>query len=113
MPVAAIATCRHSILAKLCKLGTSFDSRPMINIVSPRLAALFLRPRASGDLPHVNVSQTLALKQRLGCKPFAYFLHRFRKAHAQGLHGSFLCVACFRVLKRSRKLLIEIALDEA
>ena len=38
----------------------------------------------SGDVPSVNVSQTLELKKRLGCKPFAYFLHRFRKAAGFG-----------------------------
>ena len=34
-----------------------------------------------GNTPNVDVSKTIELKKRLGCKPFVYFLHRFRKAH--------------------------------
>lgn len=33
-----------------------------------------------GNTPNVDVSKTMELKKRLGCKPFVYFLHRFRKA---------------------------------
>ena len=33
-----------------------------------------------GQTPNVDVTKTLELKKRLECKPFVYFLHRFRKA---------------------------------
>jgi len=31
-----------------------------------------------------DVSNVIPLKQKLGCKPYAYFLHRFRKVYKQG-----------------------------
>ena len=37
-----------------------------------------------GNTPNVDVSKTIELKKRLGCKPFVYFLHRFRKAQLRG-----------------------------
>eukprot|EP00439_Symbiodinium_sp_Y106_P034416 s3978_g4.t1 len=64
----------------------------------------FLPKFRSGDLPHVNVSQTLALKQRLGCKPFAYFLHRFRKIY---LDSGMLPELVFRIRSRSTGLCLQ------
>ncbi|CAK9058214.1 unnamed protein product [Durusdinium trenchii] len=43
----------------------------------------FLPKFRGGNEPHVDVSKTMELKKRLGCKPFAYFLHRFRKVYLQ------------------------------
>ncbi|CAE7345228.1 gly-6 [Symbiodinium natans] len=60
-----------------------------------------LRP---GDVPNVNVSQTLALKQRLGCKPFAYFLHRFRKIY---LNSGMLPERVFRIRSRGTGLCLQ------
>ncbi len=41
---------------------------------------LCFHERRPGNTPNVDVSKTIELKKRLGCKPFVYFLHRFRKA---------------------------------
>lgn len=49
----------------------------------------FMPKFRGGDTPKVDVSKTFQLQKRLGCKPFAHFLHRFRKALAR--HG-----ACYR-----------------
>lgn len=35
----------------------------------------------NGVSPTINVSETLDRKHRLGCKPFVYYLHRFRKIY--------------------------------
>mmetsp|Transcript_170452 Transcript_170452/g.546579 ORF Transcript_170452/g.546579 Transcript_170452/m.546579 type:complete len:694 (-) Transcript_170452:54-2135(-) len=34
--------------------------------------------------PHLNVSDGLEMRERLQCKPFAYFLHRFRRVYIDG-----------------------------
>lgn len=43
----------------------------------------FLPKFRGGNTPNVDVSKTIELKKRLGCKPFVYFLHRFRKIYLQ------------------------------
>mmetsp|Transcript_32190 Transcript_32190/g.75581 ORF Transcript_32190/g.75581 Transcript_32190/m.75581 type:complete len:616 (+) Transcript_32190:153-2000(+) len=42
------------------------------------------RSQGSRALQGVNVAETLQKRRELGCKPFAYFLHRFRKIYVEG-----------------------------
>lgn len=59
------------------------DSRVGDNLA--RVAAAWMgefgKKYRAGIPAGINVSQTLAVKQRLGCKPYVYYLHRFRKIY--------------------------------
>ncbi|CAJ1336327.1 unnamed protein product [Effrenium voratum] len=64
----------------------------------------FLPKFRSGQTPNVDVTKTLELKKRLECKPFAYFLHRFRKIY---LKSGMLPEKVFRIRSRSTNMCLQ------
>eukprot|EP00929_Paragymnodinium_shiwhaense_P074537 TRINITY_DN38158_c0_g1_i2.p1 TRINITY_DN38158_c0_g1~~TRINITY_DN38158_c0_g1_i2.p1 ORF type:complete len:777 (-),score=190.19 TRINITY_DN38158_c0_g1_i2:756-3086(-) len=60
--------------------------------------------QGKGPDPSIDVSEELRLKETLGCKPFAYFLHRFRKVYVD---GGVLPERVFKIKSRRHHLCIQ------
>jgi len=90
----------HRTLAKF-RLNTHVDN--LGRVAATWFDEFVVKFRDGHAADHLNVSEGKAMRNRLQCKPFAYFLHRFRRLY---INGGMLPKKVFRIrLKDSDRCL--------